>query len=143
MDNPPPTDADATGALMRERYGTGRTPRWPLWGGLVIALAGLCWLVWAVALQSDPQVTSGLQSSEIGEHASTAVLQVRLASIDVHPTCLLRATATDHTVVGELHFTITDPPSTSFSVQRTIRTERRPTSIESIGCTAPGQQRPR
>jgi hypothetical protein len=134
---------DTTRELMRNRYGTGRSSRWPLYAGLLLGVVALGWLVWAILLQSDPKVTSGLQSSEIGEHSSTAVLQVRLSDTDVHPTCLLRATAVDHTIVGESHFTISDPPSRSFSVTRTIRTERRPTSIESIGCTAPGQSRPR
>ncbi|MGN6251999.1 MAG: DUF4307 domain-containing protein [Marmoricola sp.] len=134
---------EATRTLLQDRYGRGRRSRWPLLAGAVIAAAALAWLVWAIAAQSNADVTSGLQSSSIGEHTSTATIQVRISGTDVHPTCLLRATAADHTVVGEVHFTISDPPSRSFEVTRTIRTERRPTAIESVGCTAPGQSRPR
>jgi hypothetical protein len=44
-------------------------------------------------------------------------------------------------VVGELSFTPeygADQP-----LEETVRTERRATSLELIGCTAPGQSRPR
>jgi hypothetical protein len=66
---------------------------------------------------------------------------VTLDEPDVRASCTLRAYATDHTTVGELTFT-PDPDEGQRQVQ-TIRTERRATSVESIGCTAPGQDQPR
>ena len=52
---------------------------------------------------------------------------------------MLRAYAEDHTVVGELSFT----PERSGRTDQTVRTERRATSVELMGCTAEGQNRPR
>ena len=52
--------------------------------------------------------------------------------------CTLRAFAEDHTVVGELVFVPEDGRS-----DQDVRTERRATSVELLGCTAPGQNHPR
>ena len=75
-----------------------------------------------------------------GEHEVTARVAVSLEDEDVRATCLLRAFAEDHTVVGELSFTPehgADQP-----LEETVRTERRATSLELVGCTAPGQPGP-
>jgi hypothetical protein len=129
--------------LMADRYGRGRRRRWPLVGVVVLAVAGLAWVAWAFWEQGTPKVTSSLTTSEISEHSAQVTLSVRLSGTDVRPTCVVRAYAEDHTPVGELSFRVDDPPSRSFSVTRTIRTERRATAVDSVGCTAPGQQRPR
>ena len=50
----------------------------------------------------------------------------------------VKAFAEDHTVVGEATFT---PVAGRNEV--TLRTERRATSVESVGCTTPDQPRPR
>ncbi len=52
-------------------------------------------------------------------------------------TCRLRAFAEDHTTVGELAFT-PDPDAGRRQVVE-VRTERRATALESLGCTADGQ----
>jgi hypothetical protein len=87
-------------------------------------------------------VTSELESFSIkDDHSVTAVLVVSLDSADVRASCTLRAYSADHTTVGELTFT--PDPSQGRRQVETIRTERRATSVESLGCTAPGQDRPR
>ena len=43
--------------------------------------------------------------------------------------------------VGELSFT--PEYGAHQPVERTVRTERRATSVELVGCTAPGERRPR
>ncbi|HYF73974.1 MAG TPA: DUF4307 domain-containing protein, partial [Nocardioides sp.] len=75
----------------------------------------------------------------VGDHEATATVRVDLADPGVEATCLLRAYAADHAVVGELSFT----PTASGRTEQTVRTERRATSVELVGCTAPGQERPR
>jgi hypothetical protein len=78
------------------------------------------------------------------EHQVTARVDVRLDEEDVVATCLLRAIAEDHTVVGELHFDVRAADLESGHVlERQIRTERRATSVDPVGCTTRGQQRPR
>jgi Domain of unknown function (DUF4307) len=107
---------------------------------LVLAFAG--WLGWAVYEHATPNVTSELESFSIDDdHTATAVLVVTLDDADVKASCTLRATAEDHTTVGELTFT--PDPSLGRRQVQTIRTDRRATSVESLGCTAPGQDRPR
>ena len=56
----------------------------------------------------------------------------------VTASCRVRAFAEDHTTVGEVSFT----PQQGENVVD-IRTERRATSVERIGCTTPDQNRPR
>ena len=46
--------------------------------------------------------------------------------------CLLRAIAEDHTTVGEVAFEPVDGRN-----EVSVRTERRATSVELVGCTAP------
>jgi hypothetical protein len=112
---------------------------------VVVAAAFLGWLGWAALDQSDPGVTSELITWDPrGEHAVTARVDVRLDDEDVVASCLLRATAEDHTVVGELRFEVRAADLEDGTVlQRRIRTERRATSVEAVGCTTADQQRPR
>ena len=72
-----------------------------------------------------------------GEHAATAVVEVSLDE-GVDASCRVRALAEDHSIVGELAFTPTDGRN-----EVDVRTERRATSVELVGCTTPDQQRPR
>ena len=116
---------------------------WPIVLIAVVAVAGLAWVVWAVWAQSNPKVTSALLTSEIASHSATATLKIRLSDSDVHPTCVVRAYAEDHTPVGELSFKVDRPPKRSFTITKSFRTERRATAVESVGCTAPGQSHPR
>ncbi len=109
---------------------------------VALAVGFVAWLAWTVYEHATPQVTSELEQFSVeDDHTVTAVLVVSLDSADVKASCTLRAYAEDHTTVGELTFT-PDPSEGRRQVQ-TIRTERRATSVEKIGCTAPGQDRPR
>jgi hypothetical protein len=109
---------------------------------VAVAVVFLAWLAWSVYEHATPQVTSELETFSVDDdHTVTAVLVVSLDSSDVKASCTLRAYAEDHTTVGELTFT-PDPGKGRRQVE-TIRTERRATSVEKIGCTAPGQDRPR
>jgi hypothetical protein len=106
--------------------------------GVVFAV----WLGWTVYEHATPQVTSELETFSVDDdHHVTAVLVVSLDSDDVQAACTLRAYAEDHTTVGELTFT-PDPAQGKRQVQ-TIRTERRATSVDKVGCTAPGQDQAR
>jgi Domain of unknown function (DUF4307) len=125
---------------LAERYGVpspwGR--RALLAGTSVLVLVFGTWLAWTVYEHSTPSVTSELESFTVeDDHTVTAVLAVALDSADVKASCTLRASAEDHAVVGELTFT----PDRSLGRRQvqTIRTDRRATSVESLGCTAPGQ----
>jgi hypothetical protein len=104
---------------------------------VIVALAG--WLAWAVWVHSTPQVTSDLVTfTVVDEHSVKAELQVDLRPEASHPSCLLRAYAEDHTVVGDTSFTPKDGTN-----EVTIRTERMATSVEKIGCTTDQQNNAR
>jgi Domain of unknown function (DUF4307) len=109
---------------------------------VALAIVFVAWLAWSVYEHATPQVTSELERFSVeDDHTVTAVLVVSLDSSDVKASCTLRAYAEDHTTVGELTFT--PDPSKGRRQVETIRTERRATSVDKIGCTAPGQDRPR
>ena len=126
---------------LADRYGTPSRWRRPAVASLAVALAvvGLGWLGWTVWFHTTPDVTSDLVSFEVtSDHETRARLDVRLGDDDVDATCRLRAFAEDHTPVGELAFT---PVGGTNEV--VIRTERRATTVEKLGCTTEGQPRPR
>ena len=130
---------------LDDRYGTSS----PLRRRTLVAASGLvgvvalAWLAWAVWFQSTPEVQSSLRSfAVVNAHTVKAEVVVRPSSREVAASCLLRAFGVDHSVVGELNFRVT---GVAGATQRglTFRTEREATSVELVGCTAPGQNRPR
>ena len=108
----------------------------------VVVAAFLGWLAWSTWAQVTPAVESDLVGYAVkGEHEATAKVAVQFGDDSVRATCLLRAYAEDHSVVGELSFT--PAHDAAQPIEETVRTERRATSVELVGCTAPGQPRPR
>lgn len=127
---------------LADRYGAPAPwrRRALLVASVALAAAFLGWLGWTIWAQSTPQVESAMVGYHVvDEHAVAVTVRIDLADDDVEATCLLRASAEDHTVVGELSFT----PTGSGRTEQTVRTERRATSAELVGCTAPGQNRAR
>ena len=136
------TDApDQVTGHMADRY--GRPDAWRrtavlLASGLVGVLA-LTWLAWTTFVHASPDVSSELVSWEVvDDHSVSARIEVKIRAEDAKPTCRVQALAEDHTVVGEASFTPEDGRN-----DVDVRTERRATSVESVGCTTPDQSRPR
>ena len=108
----------------------------------LLALVGLAWLAWTAWSHSTPAVRSELVGYDVqGPHSATAVVAVEVAEDATGVQCLLRAFSEDHAVVGEKSFPV--EAGTSGEIEQTLRTERRATSVERVGCTADGQSRPR
>ena len=132
---------DAPGSRVADRY--GRPAPWRRTAvvaasGLIGVLA-LSWLAWSTFFHASPEVSSELVGWEVvDDNEVTARVEVVIRADDVTPTCVVRAYAEDHTVVGEARFTAEQGRN---DVE--VRTERRATSVESVGCTTPGQSRPR
>jgi len=125
---------------LAERYGAPSRTR----HRLVVAVAVLValvfggWLAWTTLFHASPAASSQLTSWEVVDDQSvTAVVVVELED-DVTASCTVRAHAEDHSTVGEIAFEPVDGVN-----EVTIRTERRATSVTRLGCTAPGQPRPR
>jgi hypothetical protein len=127
------------------RYGLpGRTNRLVasvLIGALLVGAVGL--LGWTVLAHSTPQVQSQVSTYDVvSDHEAQAVLQVARENRTTEAVCRLQALAADHAVVGELSQPVTDGPEDQV-LQLSIRTERRATTVTSLGCTTPDQPRPR
>ncbi len=103
-----------------------------------VAVAFLAWLAWTTVFHASPVVESELTSFDVVDDGSAAaVVTVSLAD-GVVASCRIRAFADDHTTVGEVAFEPVDGRN-----EVTLRTERRATSVTLLGCTSPGQPRPR
>ena len=129
---------------LAQRYGTPRTHRRPLVvvAVAVLAAVALGWLLWAMWFHARPLARAELVSFEAPtEHAVTATVTVVRRDEDVEASCLLRAFAEDHSVVGELHFTVDSSQAATATLAQEIRTEREATAVESLGCVADGQNK--
>ena len=127
------------------RYGmptrTNRLVAGVLVGALLVSAAGF--LSWTVLFHGDPEVRSQLTTFEVvSDHEARTVFQVVREHRTTEAVCRLQALAADHAVVGEVTVPVFEGPEDQ-TLARTIRTERRATSVASLGCTAPGQPRPR
>ncbi|HET6563709.1 MAG TPA: DUF4307 domain-containing protein [Marmoricola sp.] len=108
-----------------------------------MVLSGIGFLGWSVFFHSTPEVTSRLTAFHVvDDHEVTADIAVGRKSQFTEAACLLRAIAEDHTVVGEVTVPVVDGPEER-AIRVPIRTERRATSVELVGCTTPDQPRPR
>ncbi|HET7690934.1 MAG TPA: DUF4307 domain-containing protein [Nocardioidaceae bacterium] len=126
---------------LAHRYGTPSPARRRVLiaGVALVALAGMAWLTWTVIYQSTPQVRSGVERFAVqDDHTSTIVLRVVREDDDVVATCFVRAVSSESQVIGEATAVVRSGPLEQ-DVEVTIRTERRPATIEGLGCTAPGQ----
>jgi len=127
---------------LATRYGTGRRSRRPLLvaASAVLAAVFLGWLVWVILYHGRPLVQSELVTYDVrGQHAAEARVTVVRRSADVEASCLLRASASDHSVVGELSFPVGPSVPETATLTRVVRTEREATSVELLGCVAEGQ----
>lgn len=128
---------------LAARYGRRGKRRWPAYVAGTIAVVLLGWLIWAIWMQSTPKVTSGLVHFTIpSDVEATAELQVHRSSADVVATCVLRALGEDHGTVGETSFQVTGT-TLKLDTTQSVRTIRRAFAVTLVGCTAPGQDRPR
>jgi hypothetical protein len=120
---------------------TGRR-RLTVLGVTVLVVASLGWLVWAMSSHSDPEVTSETVAFEVlDDHTATATFTVVRRSPDVEASCLLRAQAPDHSIVGELNVAVGPGGTRVRRLTETLRTERRATTVEAVGCRTEDQNR--
>jgi hypothetical protein len=130
---------------LAQRYGTPSRARRPLVvaGVVVVAAVALAWLAWVVLFHARPMVTSEMVGYDVaGQHAATARYTVVRRDAGVEASCLLRAFASDHSVVGELTVPVTGGRTVS-TLSSTVRTERRATTVGLVGCTTAGQRQAR
>jgi len=130
-----------SGQRLADRYGAPSRWQRPATIALAVLLAvvGLGWLAWTAWFHSTPEVSSEVITYEVtDDHEIRARVDVRLEDGAQDASCRVRALSEDKSAVGELAFT---PVAGTNEV--VVRTERRATTVEKLGCTAAGQPRPR
>lgn len=131
-----PTEIRAQEALA-QRYGADRPRR----RGPVIAAAAVLvtalavWAAWAAWFQDDPSIEADVTAYDVvSTHEVRVEVAVHLGDGAVRGSCLLRATAQDHSIVGERTMTATELRDARGS-WISIRTERRATTAAVVRCT--------
>jgi len=122
---------------MAQRYGSARPRRRgpALALGGVLAGALLAWAVWAAWLQGPSAIRADLTSYDVvGTHEVKVKVAARFRDDHSGGSCLIRATAEDHTVVGELNLTADELREAQGS-WISVRTERRATTATLVRCT--------
>ena len=134
-ENPASGPASGRSTGPSDRYGDGRRRRaLPIALGVLVALVLLAWAVWA-GFTSQPAIDAQLTSYDV---VSTHEVRVKISAHfrDDHTTgtCLVRATAEDHTIVGELNLSAEDLRAAT-GRWISMRTERRATTATLVRCT--------
>ena len=122
---------------MRERYGT-RSPRRRLVivvATTVLAMVFLSWVAWVAIFHGNPAIDSQVSSfNPVSAHRIDVKLATRFRNDTVRGACLVRATASDHSIVGELNLTAAQIRAAGGD-WIPIRTERRATTAEVVRCS--------
>ena len=122
---------------MRERYGTVSPRRRTVVvvATTVLAMVFLTWLAWVAIFHADPALDAEVTSFDpVDAHQVKVRLDTRFRDDDVRGSCLVRATARDHTIVGEANLSAADLRAAG-SGWIPVRTERRATTAEVVRCT--------
>jgi len=132
-----PSSEDA--ARVARRYAAGPARGRKIWLGAValVFVALVVWTVWAFWVHVHPKVNSAVSTWHVeGQNAVKVVVDVKIYDTADAPLvrCTALAYADDHSTVGEASFRPIQGQQTI-----TIRTVRQATSVDWLGCTAPGQ----
>src|SRR5690242_20266901 len=95
--------------LMQERYGAAnpRRRQFLIVGSTLLGVIFISWLAWAAWFHSAPDVEAAVTRYEIVDtHSARVQVQATIREEASKATCLVRATARDHTIVGELNLTV-------------------------------------
>jgi hypothetical protein len=130
-----PTEISAQ--TLAQRYGADRPRR----RGPVIAAAAvlvtalLVWASWAAWFQDEPSIEANVTAYDVvSTHEVRVEVAVHFRDKDPHGSCLLRASARDHSIVGERNMTAAELRDARGS-WISIRTERRATTATLVRCT--------
>jgi hypothetical protein len=134
-----PTEIPAPpgGQTLAERYGADRPRRRGLGiaAAAVLVTALLVWAAWAAWFQDKPSIEANVTAYDVvSTHEVRVEVAVHFRDAHPHGSCLLRASAKDHSIVGELNLTAEELRDARGS-WISIRTERRATTATLVRCT--------
>lgn len=127
---------------LAQRYGAPSRGRRLALGALAttIVVAALGWLLWTLLFHANPEIASEELGHEIvDDHLATIQVRIEMDEGLDDPECALRAISHDKAVVGDATY-VPDPADGPVH-EIEVRTERRATTVEWLGCKAPGQPR--
>jgi hypothetical protein len=119
---------------LAERYGSRRRVR-PGVAVLAVLFVGAltAWAVWA-GLASRPSIDATLTAYDVvSTHEVRVKITTHFRDDTTQGTCLVRATAEDHTIVGEVNLTA-EQLREAQGAWIPVRTERRATTAEVVRC---------
>ena len=122
---------------MQERYGTASPRRRVVLTVLtsLLAVVFLVWLGWVAWFHSDPAIEAEVKAYDvIDTHHVNVRLATRFRDDTVTGSCLVRATALDHTIVGERNITVAELRAAGDD-WISISTLNRANSVEAVRCT--------
>jgi hypothetical protein len=126
----------STAQSLAQRYRTDR-PRRRLVGialGGLLAAALLAWAVWAASPQGGAPIEAQVTSYDVvSTHETRVKVAAEFEDAGTDGGCLVRATAEDHTIVGEVNLTA-DELREKRGEWIPIRTERRATTATVVRC---------
>ena len=124
--------------IVAGRYGSDRPKRRRVAVALgsLIAAALTAWAVWAALSLGNPAIDATVTAYDVVDtHEVRVKVTLHLRDTDTAGSCLLRATAEDHTVVGELNLTTAELRSAK-GTWISLRTERRATTATVVRCSS-------
>lgn len=100
----------------------------------MLAVLFLGWLAWVIAFRADPAIQAEVAAYDVVDAQNVRVrIETRIRD-DVDGTCVFKATARDHTPVGDVTLTL-DELREADGGWITMKTYARATSVEAAGCT--------
>ncbi|MGH3385821.1 MAG: DUF4307 domain-containing protein [Nocardioidaceae bacterium] len=135
---PAATRAGRPDGKPSDRYGAPRPWTRPLTVTVIVALAvvGGGWLLWAALHHAKPDAVARLDSYEVVADQNEVRVTIRIErQSDVEVTCLLKAQAADHAIVGEREVTVAAGGDEVVVETYLIETERDATTGVLSGCT--------
>ena len=122
---------------MQDRYGAASPRRRSVLivATTVLAVVFLGWLGWVAWFHSNPAIQVEVTSFDLVDaHRAQFQVESRFRDQTIDGTCLFRATAEDHTIVGEVNLTVAQLRAAGHDwIPMTTLSEA--TTVEKIRCT--------
>jgi hypothetical protein len=122
---------------MQDRYGTVNPRRRIVLivATTVLGAVFLGWLGWVAWFNSDPAIQAELTAYDVVDaHQVKIRVDARFRNDGIDGTCLFRATARDHTIVGELNLSVAQLRAAGDN-WIPVTTLSEATTVEKVRCT--------